>query len=198
MKTSGQSNLADKRLAATTKASKVWFSFLLDCILANGAVFHSVWQVWLSSGSPEVFTVSYCAWLWNWIIDARRLWVRSSRSAVVKRFYIWRGNSYVFSLSSLFTFCRYYWSCTNKTFIFLYLFVKTILSFKNHLVTIIVFVRVSSVQNFERIHGNVVGKCILKICFQPLPSKALFSCLIEFQIIQSLAQWFFSLSWSLE
>ena len=31
-------------------------------------VFHSVCQVWLSSGPPESFTFSYCAWLWNWLI----------------------------------------------------------------------------------------------------------------------------------
>ena len=58
----GQSNLADKRLAAT-KASKVWFSYSHNCTLASGAVFHSVCQVWLSSGLPEFFTFSYCAWL---------------------------------------------------------------------------------------------------------------------------------------
>ena len=33
--------------------------------LACGTVFHSVCQVWLSSGPPEYFTFSYCAWLWN-------------------------------------------------------------------------------------------------------------------------------------
>ena len=63
----GQSNLADKWLAAT-KASKVWFSYSHNCTLANGAVFHSVCQVWLSSDPPECFTFSYCAWLWNWFI----------------------------------------------------------------------------------------------------------------------------------
>ena len=26
-----------------------------------------VHQVWLSSGPPECFTFSYCAWLWNWL-----------------------------------------------------------------------------------------------------------------------------------
>ena len=26
-----------------------------------------VCQVWLSSGPPEIFTFSYCAWLWNWL-----------------------------------------------------------------------------------------------------------------------------------
>ena len=40
----GQSNMADKWLAAT-KASKVWFSYSHSCTLANGAVFHSVCQV---------------------------------------------------------------------------------------------------------------------------------------------------------
>ena len=60
----GQSNLADKQLA-TTKASKVWFSCSHNCTLANGAVFHFVCHVWLSSGPPEYFTFSYCAWLWN-------------------------------------------------------------------------------------------------------------------------------------
>ena len=46
-----QSNLSYKRLAAT-KASKVWFSYTYNCSLANWAVFHSVCQVWLSSGPP--------------------------------------------------------------------------------------------------------------------------------------------------
>ena len=57
-------------------------------IFGHGAVFHSVCQVWLSSGSshlrcqdhilsresdpgcigpPEIFTFSDCAWLWNWL-----------------------------------------------------------------------------------------------------------------------------------
>ena len=43
----GQSNLVYKRLA-TTKASKVWFSYSHNCTLTNGAVFHAVCQVWLS------------------------------------------------------------------------------------------------------------------------------------------------------
>ena len=30
--------------------------------------FHSVYQVWFSSGPPDFFTFSYCAWLWNWLI----------------------------------------------------------------------------------------------------------------------------------
>ena len=64
----GQSNLVYKRLAAT-KASKVWFSYSQNCTLANGAVFHSVCQVWSSSGPPEFFTFSDCAWLWNWLIE---------------------------------------------------------------------------------------------------------------------------------
>ena len=64
MKTSGrpldnQFNLAYKRLTAI-KTSKVWFSYSHNCTLANGAVFHSVC-------SPEFFTFSYCAWLWNWL-----------------------------------------------------------------------------------------------------------------------------------
>ena len=36
---------------------------LPNCTLANGAVFHSVCQVWLSSGPPGNFAFSYCAWL---------------------------------------------------------------------------------------------------------------------------------------
>ena len=40
----GQSNLAYKWMA-TTKASKVWFSYSHNCTLANGAVFYSVCQV---------------------------------------------------------------------------------------------------------------------------------------------------------
>ena len=38
----------------------------LDCPVANGAVFYSVCQAWLSSGPPECFTFSDCAWSWNW------------------------------------------------------------------------------------------------------------------------------------
>ena len=40
----GQSNLSDKRLAAT-KASKDWFSYSHNYTSANGAVFHSFGQV---------------------------------------------------------------------------------------------------------------------------------------------------------
>ena len=48
-----QSNLTHERLSAV-KASKVWFcSHVRSCFLAYGAVFHSVCQVWLSSGPPE-------------------------------------------------------------------------------------------------------------------------------------------------
>ena len=36
------------------------------CILANGAVFHSVCQVWLFSGLLEIVTFSCCVWLWIW------------------------------------------------------------------------------------------------------------------------------------
>ena len=37
--------------------------------LACGTVFHCVCQVWFSSCSPELFTFSYCAWLWNWLVE---------------------------------------------------------------------------------------------------------------------------------
>ena len=62
-----QSNLTYERLAAT-KASNVWFSYSHKCTFASGAVFHSVCQVWLFRGPPELFTFCYCTWLWNWII----------------------------------------------------------------------------------------------------------------------------------
>ena len=64
----GQLNLAYKRLAET-KACKVWFPYSHNCTLTSGAVFHSVCQVWLFSGPPEFFTFSYCAWLWNWLVE---------------------------------------------------------------------------------------------------------------------------------
>ena len=68
----GQSNLAYKQLAAT-KASKVCLLlYSHNCTLANGAVFHSVCQVWLSSGPPEIVTFSYCTWLWNWLIKQQK------------------------------------------------------------------------------------------------------------------------------
>ena len=60
----GQSNLVHKRLPATN-VSKVWFSYSHNCTLANGTVFTSVW---FSSGPPECFSFSYCAWLWNWLM----------------------------------------------------------------------------------------------------------------------------------
>ena len=63
-RTTGQSSLAYKRLAAT-KASKVWFSYSHNCTLSNRAIFHSVCQVCLSSGPPEYSTFIYCAWLWT-------------------------------------------------------------------------------------------------------------------------------------
>ena len=56
---------AYKQLTAT-KASKVWCSYSHNCTLASRAVFHSVCQVWLSSGPLEFVTFSYCAWLWLW------------------------------------------------------------------------------------------------------------------------------------
>ena len=52
------SNLAYKRLAATN-VSEVWFSYSYNWIMASGAVF-----ILLSSGAPELFISSYCAWLW--------------------------------------------------------------------------------------------------------------------------------------
>ena len=68
----GQSNLEYKRLA-TTKASKFWFSCSHNCqwssLPFSLSPLHSVCQVWLSSGFPELFTFSYCAWLWNWCIN---------------------------------------------------------------------------------------------------------------------------------
>ena len=78
----GQSNLADKRLAAT-KASKVWFSYSHNCTLASGAVFHSVCQVWLSRGPPEYFTFSFCAWLWNWLVE---------QSSILSAMQVWLSN----------------------------------------------------------------------------------------------------------
>ena len=38
------------QMMASTKASKVWFSYSHNNTLANGAVFHSLYWVWLSSG----------------------------------------------------------------------------------------------------------------------------------------------------
>ena len=38
--------------------------------MVSGAVFHSVGQLWLSSGLPECFTFSNCAWLWNWLSES--------------------------------------------------------------------------------------------------------------------------------
>ena len=61
----GQSNLAYNWLVAT---SKIWFLYSHNYTLANGAVFHSVCQVWLSSGPPEFLTSSYCASLWNLVM----------------------------------------------------------------------------------------------------------------------------------
>ena len=77
----GQSNLAYKWLA-TTKASKVWFSYSHNCTLASGAVFHSVCQVWLPSGLPEFFTFSYCTWLWYWLI-AEKIYFCPPQSAQI-------------------------------------------------------------------------------------------------------------------
>ena len=37
-------------------------------VLCSMEVFHSVCQVWLSSGPPECFTFCCCAWLWNWLL----------------------------------------------------------------------------------------------------------------------------------
>ena len=70
--------MAGKRLAAT-KASEVWFSYSDNCTLANGTVFHSVCQVWLSSGPPEFVTFSYCAWSWNRLIS----WTYSGSKSTV-------------------------------------------------------------------------------------------------------------------
>ena len=41
-----------ERLAAI-KTSKIWFPYSHNCTLSNGTVFHSVCQIWLSSGPPE-------------------------------------------------------------------------------------------------------------------------------------------------
>ena len=57
-----------ERLAAT-KASNVWYSYSHNYTFASGAVFHAICKVWLTSGPPEYFTFTYCAWLWNWLIQ---------------------------------------------------------------------------------------------------------------------------------
>ena len=56
------------QMVTETKASKVWSSYWYNCTSANGAVFHSVCQVWLPSGPPEFFTLNYCACLSNWLL----------------------------------------------------------------------------------------------------------------------------------
>ena len=64
----GQSNLEYKQLTAA-KSSKVQFLYSHTYTLANGAVFHSVCRVSLSSGPPEYFIFSDCAWLGNSLIN---------------------------------------------------------------------------------------------------------------------------------
>ena len=66
--TTGQSNLADRMEDWSIGQSVVvwvrkpnFWSFCCDQPF--------VCQVWLSSGPPEFFTSSYCAWLWNWLVE---------------------------------------------------------------------------------------------------------------------------------
>ena len=54
--------------SCTTSIRTVLFWYSHNCTLVSGTVFHSLCQVWLSSIPPEIFTFSYCAWLWNWAI----------------------------------------------------------------------------------------------------------------------------------
>ena len=54
----GQSNLVYKSLDAK-KVYKVWFSYSHNCTLVSGTGFHSVCQVWLSSG-PSGFLSFSC------------------------------------------------------------------------------------------------------------------------------------------
>ena len=61
----GQINLAYKRLA------NVWFSYSHNCTSASGAGFHSLSEVWVSSGPPEFFNFIYYAWLWNCLTGAK-------------------------------------------------------------------------------------------------------------------------------
>ena len=49
------------------------FSYSHNSTLANRAVFHSVCQVWSSSGLPEYFTFSCCTRLWKWLFNANML-----------------------------------------------------------------------------------------------------------------------------
>ena len=48
----------------TTKTTKVCILYSHYCTIANGAVFHSGYQVWLSSGPPSFFIFSHWARLW--------------------------------------------------------------------------------------------------------------------------------------
>ena len=60
------------------KLPKFAFRTHTSALWPNGAVFHSVCQVWLPSGPPEFFTFSYCAWLWNWLIltiESQSVWL---------------------------------------------------------------------------------------------------------------------------
>ena len=49
-----------------------------------------VHQVWLFSGRPEFFTCSYCAWLWNWLINltsSNLLFLRFARKLSGKNYF---------------------------------------------------------------------------------------------------------------
>ena len=49
-----------------------------------------VYQVWLFSGRSEFFTCSYCAWLWNWLINltsSNLLFLRFARKLSGKNYF---------------------------------------------------------------------------------------------------------------
>ena len=73
-RTTGQSSLADRREdCCIGQKVVVWAQNPNFGRSRCGQQF--VCQVWLSSGPPEFFTFSYCAWVWNWLI---RLKLRST------------------------------------------------------------------------------------------------------------------------
>ena len=66
-----------KCLAAQQKFQQFGFHTHTTALwpMEQSSILH-VCQVWLSSGPPEFSTFSYCAWLWNWLINSD--WIMNS------------------------------------------------------------------------------------------------------------------------
>ena len=68
-------------------ASKVCFLYSHNCALASEAVFHSVYQVWLSSSFPECFTFVIAVYVLHLNYSTARYFSQYVYQVVIKKYF---------------------------------------------------------------------------------------------------------------